>query len=468
MLMSLGLFTRAAVVPPPEPGPGGGEINPDLPLLGLYYGGAGCGGGAANTHLKASSDDAVSYFFVAERDGKIDRMFWQPRMEQGYSGGTGGVYTIEIRAADAGTRRASRARGAGGVVSRITGYKPGNPARSTEWKHLAFTETPGATVAGRPYCITWRNTHPQPNTNYISSNVSNQQLFEGGGSASAGSPRPPANYQEPKGTPPSKLKDKPGPIQGFMPMILPDGQVFFPREAKTVDGRVQYNRLGDEHLCLHYAPPPQWTGWGFAGGQGEPMNRVTIDGVNQFRQRFRVSRADRRVDGLMIRLARIKATKGALVARLERGPQVDDHFAGNGSEVATVEVGHADIYDAGKGICSIENVCGADMNFTPYLWIPFPEPVTLKAGTVYNARFHTTGGLACEMIASSRPDRQGLGPMGRDVATWDQWEARREVPWGAWEDSRGLQKSPDGGRTWAYHDGAGQDIPPLIFRMAGA
>ena len=82
---------------------------PDLPYRGQYY---GCGfagpGGAANTHHRSATDEAISQFFFAERSGSIDQISWQVRRstDEGYSGGDGGTYTIEIRTANANTKRA--------------------------------------------------------------------------------------------------------------------------------------------------------------------------------------------------------------------------------------------------------------------------------------------------------------------------------------------------------------------------
>ena len=82
-------------------------VTSNLPFLGRYYGGDCQGAGAANTHMKATSEMAVSYFFYAERTGTIDRIMYNRRTAgpgEGYSGGDGGRYTFEIRTADATTR----------------------------------------------------------------------------------------------------------------------------------------------------------------------------------------------------------------------------------------------------------------------------------------------------------------------------------------------------------------------------
>ena len=459
------------------------EVTPivssaDLPFRGLYYGADCQGAGAASTHMKVATERGVSYFFYAERTGTIDQMFWQPRMENSpsgvYSDGDGGEYLIQIRAASAGDKLPVPG---GAVISSFTyvpNWLPGQ--RRTQWILSNFTSTPGATTAGNPYCIVYRNISTSPGgpaNNFISNNVSNHNSFSG--SDSAGSANQPPNYQEPAGINPASITSSTpaGPVQGFVPMLTPGGQRMFPRPVKAYNGDFQYNRMGAEHACLHYTTPGPngtWTGFGFAGGQGEPDLRISITAANQLRVPFRVSRANRTVDGLFVRIARINGTTGTLTVRLESGPalQVNDHFPGNGTEVHTASIGFGVIYNAGARICSMQGACGdqvtGDLNFTPYLWVPFGTNRTLAQGTNYNLRLFTSGGLDCELIASDRPDGQGLGSPGTGVGTWTTWESSRQVPWQAFEDSRGLQISSNSGATWAYTLSPDRRIAPITFR----
>ena len=104
------------------------------------------------------------------------------------------------------------------------------------------------------------------------------------------------------------------------------------------------------------------------------------------------------------------------------------------------------------------------MNFTPYLWVPFSENLTLVQGTIYNLRLSVTSGLVIQIVCSDRPDGQGLGAPGPSVATWDTWEATRQIPWQAFEDSRGLQFSTDSGTNWSYQLSPDRRIAPITFR----
>ena len=331
-----------------------------LPFFGLYYGADGFGAGAANTHMKASTELGVSFFFYAERSGTIDKLFFQPRMgtdDEGYSEGDGGIYTIEVRTANASTKLPILLSNGGQIISTITGWEPGNSGTSTNWITLNFTSTPGQTQAGQPYCLVFRNTHLNPGTNYFSTNISSHHSFSGG--PAAGSVEP-SNYEEPAGVGPASVGTSPTPVAGWVPMLMPNGARMFPWSAKAVNGLFQYNRHGPEHACLRYSDG-QWTGFGHAGGQGEPALTLLLDSASDmFRERFRVSRANRVVDGVFIRLARRNGTTGDLIVTLEAGPQTDAHNAGNGApiESATVLVPHTAIYDAGAGICSREGPCG--------------------------------------------------------------------------------------------------------------
>jgi hypothetical protein len=435
---------------------------PQLPFFGLYYGADGFGAGASNTHIKASTERAVSFFFYAERSGTIDKLFFQPRKgteDEGYSEGDGGIYTIEVRTADASTKLPTLLSNGGQIISSIAGWEPGNNGSSTNWITLNFTSTPGQTQAGQPYCLVFRNTHADPGTNYFSTNISSHHNFSGG---PGGGSQQPANYQEPAGLNPASVGSSPTPVAGWVPMLMPNGARMFPWTAKAVNGLFQYNRHGPEHACLRYSDG-QWTGFGHAGGQGEPALTLLLDSASDmFRERFRVSRANRVVDGVFIRLARQNATTGTLTVRLEQGPVTDAHNASNGMVVESVAVPHTAIYDAGAGICSKEITCGANLNFTPYLWVPFTQNRTLVQGTIYNLRLSATSGLVIQIVCSDRPDDQGLLPRGFQTATWDQWEATRQLPWQAFEDSRGLQFSTNGGTNWSYQNP--QRIAPITFR----
>jgi hypothetical protein len=246
----------------------------------------------------------------------------------------------------------------------------------------------------------------------------------------------------PAGTNPANVGSTPVSVQGWVPMLMPNGARMYPLPTKSINGLFSYNRMGPEHACLRYSNG-QWTGFGHAGGSGESALRVTMNSTStQWRQRFRVSRASRVVDGVFMRVARLNGTTGPLTVRLEQGPVTDAHNAANGTVLVTVNVPHTALYNAGSQICSVELACGANMNFTPYLWVPFPTPRTLALGTIYNLRLSVDASLDVQMVCSDGPDGKGLGTPGTSVATWDTWESTRQIPWAA---TRGRVRHPPPG-----------------------
>jgi hypothetical protein len=436
-----------------------GAVVTDLPFFGLYYGADAYGSKAANTHMKASSDAGVSFFFYAERAGTIDRILFQARRGENYGLGDGGTYTIEVRAANATTKLPISG---GQLISRRTGWNPGPGLTvSTDWLILTFTEMPNPTVAGQPYCLIFKNTHPQPAANFFSTNINIHHGWEGG--LARGTPEP-SDYREPAGTNVNNLGNVPTAVAGWCPHLRPNGQPLFPYPTKAYNGDFQYNRIGPEHACLHYSPAPpggQWVGPAGHAGGGSPDGFIIDTNGKNVRERFRVTRASRTVDGVFIRLCRLSGT-GSLVVRLEVGPQVDAHNAANGTLMESVTVPQSEIYTAPSGDCELHFTCGANTTFIPYIWVPFTQNHTLVQGTIYNLRLLRSGSIVLEIIAAARPDNQGLPPIGRDVATWAQWENTRQIAWNAFEDSRGVQWSTDSGANWVYV--SNEEICPITFR----
>jgi hypothetical protein len=159
-----------------------------------------------------------------------------------------------------------------------------------------------------------------------------------------------------------------------------------------------------------------------------------------------------------MRIVRDNGSTGNLTVRLEEGPTGDAHFPGNGTLIEIVTVPHTAIYSVGadENVSEFQASQGdGGMDIVPYLWVPFSSNHTLATGTTYNLRLSVSSGFACRMRCNGRLDHPstGLGPQGSSVSTWANWEAQRQVPWTAWEDSRGFQISPDGGSTWAYAAG---------------
>ena len=477
-------------------------FNPNLPFGGLYYGGDDNGGGNANTQMKNNTERAVSVFFYAERTGFIDRIFVNRRVNfdatQGYSSGDGGDYRIEIRTADANSKLPILLADGGQIMSSYDNPTPWHPTNATaaQPSQHTFPEvalTPHLQVtAGNPYCFVMRNVHPNNTTNYFSTNIDRHQNFLG--SVSAGSDNPPDNYAEPVGMDPASItaSTPAGPVQGFNPCLRPNGNRWFPYPHKAVNGRFQFNRIGPEHFGYHYSPAlpgGQWCGNGHIGGVGDPHTSHTFSGQGMGRIRFRVSRATYVVDGFFIRIARLAAiagsgvgTTGNLVFRLEHGPQTDAHSTPSypaGTPLPTligppIIVPHGAIYfvnNAPNGFCQNQNLCGlaipdGNMTFVPYLWVPMVPTHTLAQrtltqGQIYNLTIGVTDGLICQIQITWRPDHEEIaeGPVGRNVAAWNDWENDRQIPWQAWEDSRGFQISSNGGATWTYD--------PDLYTMCG-
>ena len=138
------------------------EIDTNLPFCSQYYGGTPFGASsAANLKLRASALPGDSFFFRADRTGVVDRilMHWR-RYTGGYAAGSGGTYTIQIRAADPTTRLPIVT---GSPICEVTGINPGTTS-TNGWSNRVHTfTTTGKLVMKQPYCIVWLNTHPNRN-----------------------------------------------------------------------------------------------------------------------------------------------------------------------------------------------------------------------------------------------------------------------------------------------------------------
>ena len=228
----------------------------------------------------------------------------------------------------------------------------------------------------------------------------------GTGGASSGTPLPPVNYEEPAGVNPQNVDaTNVTPVSGWSPVIV-DGQVWYDWPLKAVNGNFMYNRMGPLHMALRYANG-QWVSFGaFPSGGGIAGRTAEMhDPAQMARERFRVTRANRTVSGVFLRICRLNATTGTLTVRLEQGPTGDAHFPGNGTPLGTVLVPHTSIFDVGV----LENVSQgeggtAPLDFVPWLWVPFPAPRTLVLGTNYNLRLSVSTGLACDMRCVGRWD----------------------------------------------------------------
>jgi hypothetical protein len=430
----------------------------DLPFFGQYYGNALMGHNASNLQAKLSTEQALAYAFYAERTGVIERIRWHARYGAGYGLGNGGVYTIELRAADPNTFAPLTGVAPICSVSNII-PNPSFPSAivgSGKFDMDNVFSTQGEITAGQPYCVIWRNTHANPPGNFVSCNSSLYHAFD--------DPTDPPDYAEPAGASPTNPGSSPGPVSGWIPVIL-QGKFWYPFPVATENGVRNYRRLGSTYMELQY-DDGIWLGGGTWGGDNSYRAQIGNPTSNMVRERFRVTRADRTVSGVYIRIPRYNGTTGNLVVTLEQGGA---DTSGNGTTLEEVVVPHTAIYDVG----SMEDINWtngdpAEFDLPPFLWVPFAENHTLSRGTIYNLRLSTTGALDCRMRCTSRSDQQ-WGPAGSSL-TWDEWDggspypgpaAQRDLPWTAWEDSRGFMVSTNSGSSWSFFVGR---MSPILFR----
>jgi len=422
--------------------------GPELPFFGQYYGNALVSRGAANSQLNKSQEQGTWSFFYAERTGIVTDFLHHMRWGDGYSAGDGGQYTIEIREADPTTRAPLH-----GVapICRITGIRPGNPNRGYKNVIRPFTST-GRLMAKQPYALIYRNTHSNPGSNYISANIGWHHVFYDASN--------PADYREPNGADPRSPGSSPTPVSGWTPVWIDGTLNWYPWPCRGHAGEgLSYRRLGPEYSALRYSDG-QWTGLGGSYGGGSSYI-ATVRGTNHIRERFRVTRTDRKVSGVFVRIARYNTTTGNLIITLEEGPTSDG--VGNGTTIEQISVPHATIYDVGSSdqANQVRGGPGSATDFVPFTWVPFSQSYMLEIGKIYNLRLSATGKLECRMCCSSRFDQQAPGvPLGSSL-TWALWEARRQMPWNSWEDSRGMQVSADRGTIWRFFIGR---LSPILFR----
>jgi hypothetical protein len=411
--------------------------------------------------MRAADDQGESIFFNAERTGVVSSLHWHVRTGDGYSLGNGGTYTIQIRPADPVTKRPIQGSA---PICQLTGYQPGNAGGSHEYPEITFATT-GQIVVGQPYCIVVRNTHANPGGNFVSQNNNVQAGFD--------STSQPANYVLPGGGPmsgivvasggiePDQLGASPAIVKGWTPIRI-NGTNWTPYPIMTEDGIIRHQRIGPAFAELVYqdGTVTNWGSWG-----SETDYRATINGNNQFRERFRVTRASRTVSGVFIRSARAGDGGGNVLVRLETGPEVDTHAAGNGTLIEEVSVA-ASLFLNVAGFERTNEVLANPpsdpLELVHWVWVPFAQNRTLTLGQTYNLRL-VPSGCNLRMWCSGRADgTPGFGPAGSS-SIWSAWAANREVSWNAFEDSRGCQVSTNGGSSWAYGPG-GAKLSPILFR----
>lgn len=144
----------AATPPPGTPGSGGGPVNLNL------YGTPFNFDTKANHGVGPEGDFAAT--FVAGTSADLDSILFQSRGGSGgYSGGTGGVYDVDVYAAN------SSGAPTGASLAHLS-WTPGNPGGDwTDYPELTWS-SPAALVAGNRYSIVWHNTGSP--TNWVSVN----------------------------------------------------------------------------------------------------------------------------------------------------------------------------------------------------------------------------------------------------------------------------------------------------------
>jgi hypothetical protein len=418
----------------------------DLPFFGEYYGAGTFGAwSAANFRLRRGPANAANanthFFFFADRTGTIDRihMHWRTYLVS-YAGGTGGTYTIEIRSANPVTKQPIMT---GSAICSVTGISPGSTETNT-WKNLTHTfTTAGQVTAKQPYALVFRNTHASPSSNFVSMNIGlHTWEMEG---------------DEPSGINPASVGASVAAVSGWSPVVI-DGKRWYPWPALGDDVTPTDTRfIGGMYAMLRYSNG-QWVGWGsYGGAQG---GHKTISSTSQVRERFRVTRANRIVRGVFVRVTRKSGATGNLLVTLESGPASDT--SGNGTQIEQVSVPASNLFDVGS-FESLHGTASPPVDYVPYVWVPFTSNRTLSQGTIYNLRLSKSGGSGdFDIWLSGRSDvfmdvMSNSGPS----FTWANWETQRQIEWSAFEDSRGAMVSTNSGSTWIFST---QRNAPIIFK----
>lgn len=446
---------------------GGDEIAPDLPFFGQYYGSV-FRGNVGDTHMDRASYPGVFCFFRAERTGTVTGLDFYYRfnfVEGSYSKGNGGTYTIEVWPANPVTKLPITT---GSPICRLTGWQPGglaeNPGNANGdgdeiVPDLEFSTT-GDLVAKQPYALVVLNTAANPTQNYVSQNTPTQYSFD------ADTTLPP-NYAEPGDDVagsilPANVSATIKPIRGWHPAVIDPGTAnqfdMYPMPS-IYRGNFRYRRMGTAPMLMSliYSDGRKAT---FNSGGGEHSYARDIQGANQVRERFKVTRAARTVSGVFIRVSKHSASGGNCIVTLESGPP--SLTSGNGSPIlAQVSVPAANFLECGNHF-SIERWTEPNAAQGPpffkvhWLWVPFSAPQTLSLGVIYSIRLSASGGFHGKIWTHPRinsPTNHG--------GDFDTFIANRTCSMNFWEDSMGSQVSTNSGATWAFN-GTSRHCPILF------
>jgi hypothetical protein len=411
------------------PGLGRAQV-PLLAWNGLFYGSPVVANGHGETNMTVSTASGVSQFFYGPRTGTVTRFRFNRRAGSGYSAGTGGTYTVEIRNADASTKLPITT---GSPICQLTGYAPGvSGGAPASFPVVNFTLT-GQLTFGQPYCVIFRNTHSNPSGNYISMNNIVHYVFNNDASG---------------GPPPSGM---PG---SWTPVVV-DGKDWYPFPIVARNRILRYRRIGPPILDLGWSDGA-WTGPGLVSGFGGTNSRIS--GSNHFRERFRVTRANRTVRGVWIKIVRLNATSGNVIIRLERGPSSDT--SGNGTIVEQRSFAASHVPNVGASEAWNEVQHSPPFEKLPWIFFQFNSNRTLSRGTTYNLRISS---ICTTFISTAQRAEHSNARWSPLSSTWAQHEANRQLPIDSFEDSRGVMTSTNGGSSWSFLGGNNREQAPVLF-----
>jgi len=406
-----------------------------LPYFGQYYGGDIMCRNAANTTAHPSGEKGTWFFFWAERTGEVTHFLQYLRYGPRYSVGSSGVYEYEIREADPVTREPKLGVQPICFLGPVTVSWPGS---STNGNRRTITEfaKKGVLIEKRPYAYIVRH----KSGDYYSTNIG----FHNGA----------RDLIRPAGANPATVGSTPVACEGWSPVRI-DGQIDFrpwPCVGKHGDGEIMEVRKGTDYSALLYSDGV-WTGGGAWGSTQNESYTTQVNGSGaQCRIPFRVTRASRTVSGVYVLMPRFGSTRGQVHFDLELAQQVDALTPGNGTLIERVSVDGDLFTDVGSAYDAAERAS--------WVWLPLKQNRVLELGTVYNARISASGAFKGLMWGHNREAKQFSGG-SVDRSTWAKWEQTRRIPWTSWEDSRGAQKSANGGQSWSTMLG---EAMPVIFK----
>jgi hypothetical protein len=410
----------------------------NLPYLGQFYGNGTFGYAVGDTRLRQTSVQGVSDFFYAERSGVIDRFRMQIRTSDAgtYSNGDGGTYTVSVYPADPATKRPIPGATA---ISKLTGWMPGdpdNPDPGQRFLGFTFTSTPGAAVAGQPYCLCFQHTG-NPSTDWVAMNQAWVWVHQNG-TAEPG----------PSGTHPTAVGSSVVAVSGWNPIWItvpgePQAKEWHPFPCTFQDNTSRNH--GEALIGVRYNDGI-WAGFNFQASEADPE---TISGTNnQLRVRFTVSRATRIVDGLFFRASKTASPSANSVSIiLETGAA--SATSGNGTTIEEVN------FNANGIMTTLANeVWTSPGQKVNWIWVPFTTNRTLTLGSTYSLR-----------ISAGTNSSVVMKMFGRDAAVdyfTGAGSGNTGADWTMWEDANpGGQITTNGGSAWATMQWR---IPPIVFR----